>query len=417
MHALRSADSPQQAYEACLDAVLIAAAASIGEIVIADTSRHHFFPLVSRGLDDTYRRATSGWQLHEGLAGRAYSLREPVVARDLQQHAGAARVPTWRQELRGYMCVPMLLGSRRVGAIEVFSMAPREFVADEIDAVEELATLIATVVDARRTAEQLELLRAQRGSFARRWTAQWSIATQVERERIAKSLDVAIETIERGDLAAAQVAALVRDVASGVRAAERAVVDGEALLRSQIRSSMTDAQWRTMRIEFDAWPELLPLEFATRHALAIGQLIGRARERIGMPITVHARSEGSELLVELVTPSNCETTLEEIIDAEVTARALLDELGAGYALLLRDATRIIRIGVVPPSATPVMKELSPRERNVLAELGTASSNAQLAADLGISVKTLQNHVTAIYRKLGVAGRVEALAMLHEPAVE
>lgn len=53
--------------------------------------------------------------------------------------------------------------------------------------------------------------------------------------------------------------------------------------------------------------------------------------------------------------------------------------------------------------------LTPRESDVLAELQRRRSNAQIAADLHISIETVRTHARHIYRKLGVASRRELLA--------
>jgi pimeloyl-ACP methyl ester carboxylesterase/DNA-binding CsgD family transcriptional regulator len=52
-------------------------------------------------------------------------------------------------------------------------------------------------------------------------------------------------------------------------------------------------------------------------------------------------------------------------------------------------------------------ELSPREAQVLRLLAEGASNNEIATRLGISVKTVERHVTHIYRKLGAGGRADA----------
>jgi len=52
--------------------------------------------------------------------------------------------------------------------------------------------------------------------------------------------------------------------------------------------------------------------------------------------------------------------------------------------------------------------LTARERTVLAQLCEGRSNAQIGWQLGIAEKTVRNHVSALYRKLGVRSRAEAI---------
>lgn len=51
--------------------------------------------------------------------------------------------------------------------------------------------------------------------------------------------------------------------------------------------------------------------------------------------------------------------------------------------------------------------LTPREAEVLALLARGSSNPEIARELGVSLKTVQNHVSAVLAKLQVRDRTQA----------
>ncbi len=53
-------------------------------------------------------------------------------------------------------------------------------------------------------------------------------------------------------------------------------------------------------------------------------------------------------------------------------------------------------------------DLTPREKAILAEICAAKSNKQIARDLEMSEKTVRNHATRIFAKLGVSTRQEAI---------
>lgn len=55
--------------------------------------------------------------------------------------------------------------------------------------------------------------------------------------------------------------------------------------------------------------------------------------------------------------------------------------------------------------------LTVQERRVLSHVAAGASNAQIAEDLFISPATVRKHLENIYRKLGVSGRVAAVARL------
>jgi len=52
--------------------------------------------------------------------------------------------------------------------------------------------------------------------------------------------------------------------------------------------------------------------------------------------------------------------------------------------------------------------LTPREQQVFALVGRAFSNLQISAALGISPDTVHNHVSSIFKKLGVHDRLNLL---------
>ena len=62
---------------------------------------------------------------------------------------------------------------------------------------------------------------------------------------------------------------------------------------------------------------------------------------------------------------------------------------------------------LPP---PVVK-LTPREREIIDAIFSAASNRAIAARLGISEQSVKNRLTGLYKKLGVANRVELILVL------
>ncbi len=56
--------------------------------------------------------------------------------------------------------------------------------------------------------------------------------------------------------------------------------------------------------------------------------------------------------------------------------------------------------------------LSAREREFLAALAAGHTNAQLAAEFGVSLNTVKFHLKNMYAKLQVDNRTQAAAKLH-----
>lgn len=68
------------------------------------------------------------------------------------------------------------------------------------------------------------------------------------------------------------------------------------------------------------------------------------------------------------------------------------------------------IPLAAPSREPPLEPLSSRERKVLRGLAAGLSNAEIAAELVVSINTIRTQARSIYRKLNVHTRHEAVAL-------
>jgi DNA-binding CsgD family transcriptional regulator len=58
-------------------------------------------------------------------------------------------------------------------------------------------------------------------------------------------------------------------------------------------------------------------------------------------------------------------------------------------------------------------ELTRRERQILEHIARGLDNAQIAAHLELSEKTVRNHITAVFAKIGVESRAQAIVQARE----
>ncbi len=72
---------------------------------------------------------------------------------------------------------------------------------------------------------------------------------------------------------------------------------------------------------------------------------------------------------------------------------------------------------VPPPRTPgqavKFADLTAREAQILERIAQGLDNAQIAAHLGMSEKTVRNHITHIFDKIGVENRSQAIVLARE----
>jgi PAS domain S-box-containing protein len=91
---------------------------------------------------------------------------------------------------------------------------------------------------------------------------------------------------------------------------------------------------------------------------------------------------------------------------------------ASSAPLFEDGNAVGVFGVMyakpePEYVRPAQVRLTPRQHDVLEELGRGCSTTDIARRLGIAEDTVRNHIRGIFRRLGVHSRLAAVVRAHE----
>jgi LuxR family transcriptional regulator, maltose regulon positive regulatory protein len=127
-------------------------------------------------------------------------------------------------------------------------------------------------------------------------------------------------------------------------------------------------------------------------------------------------------LQEALTLAQPEGYVRIFLDKGAPLRHLLTQLAAQPlpTTLLNYVQTLLAIGDPspatsnqPPATSPL---LSDRELEVLRLIVAGYSNAEIARQLVVAVSTVKSHVNAIYAKLGVERRAQAIARAHELAL-
>jgi DNA-binding CsgD family transcriptional regulator len=93
------------------------------------------------------------------------------------------------------------------------------------------------------------------------------------------------------------------------------------------------------------------------------------------------------------------------------ALAMFEELGA-VPWADRTQAELSAAGQRRPATSPgPLAELTPHERQVVSVVAGGASNEEASAELFLSVKTIEKHLTSAYRKLGVRSRSQLAALL------
>jgi DNA-binding NarL/FixJ family response regulator len=105
-------------------------------------------------------------------------------------------------------------------------------------------------------------------------------------------------------------------------------------------------------------------------------------------------------------------------EQEEIARAV-HAVAAGEAIFSPGvARRVLRFfASPPPRVSEPFPQLTAREREILVLLAANLGNAAIAARLGLSPKTVANHLSSIFTKLCVADRAGAILLAREAGIE
>lgn len=134
-----------------------------------------------------------------------------------------------------------------------------------------------------------------------------------------------------------------------------------------------------------------------------------------------ARGIVPDLKILVLTAHDEEATIRPLMKVKVSGYLLKDE--APESLL--QAVRALRQGAAWFSQTVAHKmiylnqhkeddlPLTAREKQILAQIALGRDNQTIAQDLSLAEQTVRNYASAIYEKLGVSSRVEAVVWARE----
>jgi DNA-binding NarL/FixJ family response regulator len=205
------------------------------------------------------------------------------------------------------------------------------------------------------------------------------------------------------------------------------IVDDHPLIRSMVRlacHSMADlevvgeaadgdhavAQWRALRPDVVVLDLLLP-------------------RRDGLQVAAQMLAEGTSARILVLTAWDDNAALFEAhrlgVHGYLEKTASLEEIGAGIQAVARGETAFgesvqrkahVQLADFARRARETAKALStltPREREVLGLVAEGKSTRQVATRLGLSVRTVETHISNLYQKLGVQTRVQAVYRAHD----
>jgi Response regulator containing a CheY-like receiver domain and an HTH DNA-binding domain len=193
------------------------------------------------------------------------------------------------------------------------------------------------------------------------------------------------------------------------------IADDHNVVRKGIRELLNDEADIEVVGEARNGQELLDLVSALEPDLVVLDIAMPVMS--GAEATRHLHARWPQVKVLVLTAYNDDPYIYSLIDAGAT----------GYVLKTAESHEIVRAvrsvaagqRVIDPEVEPrLLARVNPtasgadpiteRERDVLRLAARGLTNKQIGAELGISDRTVQNHLANVYAKLGVASRTEAV---------
>ena len=128
-------------------------------------------------------------------------------------------------------------------------------------------------------------------------------------------------------------------------------------------------------------------------------LVAHAREDAIVPI-----AEGQLLAAEIPGA--------EFVELDSRNHVLLEHEPA-WQRFCEAVAEFLGVSAATPAEDPAFGGLSSRERAILALMANGLGNAQIGEQLGISEKTVRNHVSHVFDKLGVWTRAQAIVFARD----
>jgi two-component system response regulator DegU len=198
------------------------------------------------------------------------------------------------------------------------------------------------------------------------------------------------------------------------------IVDDHPIVRAGMRTVLKAATDITVVAEGASGADALHL--VAQHHPDVLVLDVNLPDLNGLEVTHRLRDRGTTTAILVLTVHDDSQTVFGLLECGATGYVLKDEALETLVHAVRAAARgeswlsptvasqILRRAVrEPPSTSSELPPLplTPREAQVLRLLAQGLDNAAIARSLVVTKRTVQNHVSNVYGKLGVTSRTEA----------
>ncbi|MBC7249612.1 MAG: response regulator transcription factor [Anaerolineae bacterium] len=197
------------------------------------------------------------------------------------------------------------------------------------------------------------------------------------------------------------------------------IIDDHPVVRAGMKTVLDEASDITVVAEGASGDDALRL--VSQHHPDVLVLDVNLPDLNGVEVARRLQARGETAAILILTVYDDPQTVFGLLESGATSYILKDEALETLVTAVRAAARgeswlspaiarqVVRraIGETAAPSEPLLSPLTRREHEVLCLLAQGLDNAAIARQLGVTKRTVQNHVSNIYGKLGVASRTEA----------
>jgi len=201
-----------------------------------------------------------------------------------------------------------------------------------------------------------------------------------------------------------------------------AIVDDHPVVRAGLRTILAAAT--DIEVVAEGASGVDALRLVAEHPPAVLVLDVNLPDLSGFEVTRRLAAHHLTTAILILTVHDDRETVLGLLDAGASGYVLKDDALETLVAAVRAVARgecwlsptvaghVVRRAINEPASVPVPRDLplTPRELEVLRLLAQGLDNAAIAHALTVTTRTVQNHVSNIYGKLGVASRTEAVLL-------
>lgn len=187
------------------------------------------------------------------------------------------------------------------------------------------------------------------------------------------------------------------------------IADDQSIDLAGVKALLRDVQGIDVVGEADIATKVSSVVSELKPNVLLLDLKWHGNSRMGLRLIEEVRQNSPE--VKIIAQTNYENLVDEALDVGANAAVTKSYSRDRLVHLIQGVCGAVPAMTNTPNTS--RSELTDREMQVLRLLAAGKTDKEIGRDLGISSNTVRRHVTAIYEKLQVSGRAQAVQRAYQ----